>query len=146
MPLSLHTIKPAIGAKKTAKRVGRGNASGHGTYSTRGLKGQKSRSGSSGLKRLGMKKILLATPKSRGFKSLKPKNQVVSFSALSERFKDGSLIDPKSLVRAGLVPSANVPVKILSVGKLSLKSLKFSGIKASESAIETIKKMGGEIR
>ncbi|MCG2701107.1 50S ribosomal protein L15, partial [Candidatus Parcubacteria bacterium] len=45
MSLSLHTIKPAKGATKKRKRIGRGNASGTGTYSGRGLKGQKSRSG-----------------------------------------------------------------------------------------------------
>ena len=43
--LSLNTIKKTKGSSKKIKRVGRGNASGHGTYSTRGLKGQKSRSG-----------------------------------------------------------------------------------------------------
>jgi large subunit ribosomal protein L15 len=53
--LTLNSIKKAKGSAKGRKRVGRGNASGHGTYSTRGLKGQKSRSGVSGLKRLGMK-------------------------------------------------------------------------------------------
>ncbi len=40
-----HELAPAPGSKKDAKRVGRGNASGHGTYSCRGLKGQKSRAG-----------------------------------------------------------------------------------------------------
>ncbi|MFA6254919.1 MAG: hypothetical protein WC675_02675 [Patescibacteria group bacterium] len=52
--LTLHNLKVNKKARKKSKRVGRGNASGHGTYSTRGLKGQKSRSGGKGgLKRRG---------------------------------------------------------------------------------------------
>jgi large subunit ribosomal protein L15 len=66
MPLSIHTIKPAKGATKKRKRIGRGNAAGKGTYAGKGLKGQNSRSGVSNLKRLGMKQVLLRTPKKRG--------------------------------------------------------------------------------
>ena len=88
MSLSLHTIKPSKGAAKKRKRVGRGNASGHGTYSTRGLKGQKSRSGVSGLKRLGLKMTLSRIPKKRGFKSPKAKNQVVNLTDINENFKE----------------------------------------------------------
>jgi len=69
MALQAQQLKPATGSTKKRKRVGRGNSSGHGTYSTRGLKGQKSRSGVSGLKRLGMRQVLLRTPKYKGFKS-----------------------------------------------------------------------------
>ena len=43
--MQAHQLRPPKGAKHAKKRVGRGNASGHGTYSTRGLKGQKSRAG-----------------------------------------------------------------------------------------------------
>ena len=90
--LSLHTIKSAKGATKKRKRVGRGNASGQGTYSGRGIKGQKSRSGVSGLKRLGMRQILRRIPKQRGFKSLKPDNQVVNLADINKHFKKGDLI------------------------------------------------------
>jgi large subunit ribosomal protein L15 len=93
MALSLSNLKKSKLAFKKRKRVGRGNASGHGTYSTRGLKGQKSRSGVSGLKRLGMKKQLLAVPKRRGFVSRHPKAQPVSLLALTKAFKDGALIN-----------------------------------------------------
>ena len=87
--LSLHTIKPNKGETKKRKRVGRGNASGHGTYSGRGQKGQRSRSGGkSGLKRKGMKQILLQTPKLRGFKSDKPKNQVINLVDINKNFKE----------------------------------------------------------
>ncbi len=113
--------------------MGRGNASGHGTYSGRGLKGQKSRSGVSNLKRLGMRQVLLRTPKKRGFKSLKPKNQVVNLDVINVNFKDGDKITPKTLLRAGLLDTSKIPVKILGKGELKLKNLKFSGVKMSAS-------------
>ena len=66
MALSLHTIKKPKANSKKRKRIGRGNASGHGTYAGKGQKGQNARSGVSGLKRKGMKQVLLRTPKKRG--------------------------------------------------------------------------------
>jgi len=128
--LSLNTIRSAKGSAKKNKRVGRGNASGHGTYSTRGLKGQKSRSGVSGLKRLGLKKQLLAIPKSRGFRSLKPKNQVVSVKAINANFKDNEIVSPAALFIKKLVSSDHLPVKILGKEKLTVK-VKFEKIKMS---------------
>ncbi|MFA4833900.1 MAG: 50S ribosomal protein L15 [Patescibacteria group bacterium] len=139
MALSLHTISPNKGATKKRKRVGRGNASGHGTYSTRGQKGQKSRSGVSGLKRLGMKKQLLQTPKSRGFKSEKPKSQVVSLREINDNFKDGAVITPKSLLAKKLIGTIKLPVKILGGGELRIKDIKFGGVKISESVREELK-------
>ena len=130
--LSLNTIKKAKGSSKNHKRVGRGNASGHGTYSTRGLKGQKSRSGVSGLKRLGMKKQLLQIPKSRGFRSLNPKNQVVSIKAINNNFKDNEVVSPAALFEKKLIGSVNKPVKVLGKEALSVK-VKFENIKMSES-------------
>jgi len=108
MSLSLHTIKPAKGSTKKRKRVGRGNASGHGTYSTRGIKGQKARSGVSNLKRLGMKMTLMRTPKKRGFKSLKPKDQVLNLTDINKNFKDGDTINPKILLKKGLIDTIKI--------------------------------------
>lgn len=136
--LSLNTIKKGKGTAKTRKRVGRGNASGHGTYSTRGLKGQKSRSGVSGLKRLGMRQQLLQTPKSRGFKSLNPKNQVVSIKSINSNFKDGEVVNPTALFEKKLIPSAAKPVKVLGKEKLNVK-VSFSGVKMSASLEAQIK-------
>lgn len=134
MTLSLHTIKPAKGAAKKRKRVGRGNASGHGTYSGRGLKGQKSRSGGkNSLKRLGMKTILLNIPKKRGFKSQKPKNQAVNLADINKNFKDGATINLQTLLKAGLIDTIKLPVKILGKGELKLKNVKFEGVKMSKS-------------
>lgn len=145
MALSLHTIKPAKGSKKKRKRVGRGNASGHGTYSTRGLKGQKSRSGVSNLKRMGMRMTLLSTPKKRGFKSLKPKDQVINLVEINKSYKDGENVNPKSLLKRGLIDNIKISVKILGNGKLMLKNLKFENVKMSESVkkqvgVDSVKK------
>jgi len=145
MSLSLSTIKPAKNSKKKRKRVGRGNASGHGTYSTKGLKGQKSRSGVSNLKRLGMKMTLMRTPKKRGFKSLKPKNQVINLSLINKHFKDGDTVNPKLLLRKELVDTIMVPIKILGVGDLKISNLKFENVLFSNSAKKQVEKTKGKI-
>lgn len=146
MSLSLHTIKPARGSSRKKKRIGRGNASGHGSYSTRGIKGQRSRTGGSNkLKRLGFKQILAATPKNRGFKSKKPKNHVVNLKDLNGNFFDGAEINAASLSKAGLAGTGNGKIKILGQGELTLKNLKFEGVKISENAKSQIEKMGGKI-
>jgi large subunit ribosomal protein L15 len=152
MSLSLHTIKLSVGAKKKKKRVGRGNASGHGTYSTRGLKGQKSRSGVSGLKRLGMKQVLLRTPKIKGFKSLRPKDQVINLRQINKFFHDGGEVNLKSLKELGLVADLGsqshfrkAGIKLLGSGKLTVKNLQVSGLKMSDSVKKQLEEMGGKI-
>lgn len=135
--LSLNEIKQPSSHKRR-KRVGRGNASGQGTYSTRGLKGQKSRSGVSNLKRLGMRLQLLQTPKVRGFKSDKPKNQVVSVKAINASFKDGEVVSLATLKERGLVGNIQSPAKILGKEKLAVK-VTFSGVKLSASVADQLK-------
>ncbi len=146
MTLSLSNLHSATGSTHSRKRVGRGNASGHGTYSTRGLKGQKSRSGVSGLTKLGMKKMLLSTPKLRGFKSLNAKNQAVNLSTIDKTFSDGAVISPVTLAKAGLIKSSAEPVKILGTGELTKKNLVFKNVKVSSTAVEAIAKAGGSVK
>jgi large subunit ribosomal protein L15 len=146
MSLTLHTIKPARGAVRRKKRIGRGNASGHGSYSTRGLKGQRSRTGGRNkLKRLGFKPILAQTPKMRGFKSGKPKNRAVNLEALNNVFTNDAKINAKSLLKAGLIRAIDAPIKILGQGELKLKNLEISGVKLSASDKTQIEKMGGKV-
>jgi large subunit ribosomal protein L15 len=145
MSLSLHTIKKTKATEKKRKRIGRGNASGTGTYSGKGLKGQKSRSGVTGLKRLGMKQVLLRTPKLRGFKSLKAKKQNVSLSELNEQFKDGDKIDATVLFEKKMINTPKIGVKVLGNGELELKKIQLIGITATTSAKEKIEKLGGKI-
>jgi large subunit ribosomal protein L15 len=136
--LSLNTIKKTKGAAQKKKRVGRGDASGHGTYSTRGQKGQKSRSGVTNLKRFGMRQQLLKIPKSRGFRSLQPKNQVVSVKVINNSFKDNEIVSPAALFEKKLIASAALPVKVLGKEKLTVK-VKFEKIRMSESVKSQVK-------
>jgi len=129
--LSLNNIKAKKGQKKI-KRVGRGNSSGHGTYSCKGQKGQNARSGVSGLKRLGMRPHILQTPKVGGFRSLAPKNQIVKVTAINKNFKIGEIVSAKSLFAKGLIGNAQLPVKVLGGGKLEVKVV-FEGVKTSKS-------------
>jgi len=141
MTLNMHTIKPSKGASKRRKTVGRGNASGHGTYSGRGQKGQKSRSGGKkGLKKLGLRQVLLQTPKKRGFKSDKPKNQVVNLGEINNFFKENEVVNPKSLLKRKLISTIKLPVKILGKGEIKASGLKFEGVKMSENLKKQIEK------
>lgn len=146
MAITLHTLKTDKAVNKSKKRLGRGDASGHGSFSTRGIKGQRSRSGVSNLKRLGMRQQLLSVPKVRGFKSHYAKSQVVNLGSISAKFKSNAIINPLSLAKVGLISNASKSVKILSRGELTLTGLIFSGVALSESAREAIAKAGGKIK
>lgn len=140
----MHTLKPAPGAKHRRKRIGRGNASGHGTYSTRGQKGQRSRSGGrGGLKLLGMRHMILSTPKLRGFRSQHPRAHTVNLEMLDKRFEDGSVVTQDSLVQSGLIDLGE-RVKLLSDGALK-KKLTIKGIPVSAQAREKIIAAGGSV-
>jgi len=141
MSLYLHTIKS--GSKTKKKRVGRGGK--RGTYSGRGLKGQKARSGGkSGLKRRGMRQLMETSHKLRGFKSIHGKPEVVNLADLTKNFKDGDKVDPYVLQKKGLVDKIKTGVKILSKGEIKVK-LEVSGCKLSKLAEDKIKKAGGKI-
>lgn len=145
MELNLHNLKVSPGSKKRKKRLGRGNSSGHGTYSTRGQKGQRARSGGrGGLKLKGFKNIAQRTPKLKGFKSIHLKDQVVNLTDLENKFKDGEIVDTKKLFSEGLITNFEQKIKILGKGKLSKKLvIKANGF--SQSAKEAIEKVGGQI-
>ncbi len=144
MQLSLHTIRPKKGSRKVRKHIGRGLAS-TGTYSGRGVKGQKARSGGrSGLKLKGFRKIMLSTPKLRGFRSLQQKPEVLNLDVLSDNFEAGSKISPKQLFAKKLVTSEKAIVKILGKGTLEKKFI-VQGCLISESAKEKIEKAGGSV-
>lgn len=145
MPLSLSNLKPARGSRKKAKRIGRGNASGHGTYSGRGVKGQKARSGGKGgLKRLGMRRLILSFPKVGGFRSLRLKPVIVNINDLEQVFPSGAEVSPKTLLKVGLIRASAAGVKILGDGKLT-KKLTVKGCAVSESAKKKILDAGGEV-
>lgn len=142
MSISLGNVKKSSGITRGGKRLGRGNGSGKGTYSGRGLKGQKARAGVSRfkLKRLGMKKNLLKIPKNRGFNALNPKNQVVSVLKINEHFKDNDTINVEVLFEKKLVSKKTLPVKILGKERLTLKGLKFENIALSKNVADQLDK------
>ncbi len=145
MSLNASTIKPNKGAKKTSKRVGRGNASGKGTTAARGMKGQKARSGGkSGTARRGFKQSLQKVPKLRGFKSHVPKKETVTLRLLEKITKDGDTVTPYFLKEKGAISRPKNGVKIVATGELK-KKLKVEGCLASKKAVEAIEKAGGNL-
>ncbi len=143
--LTLHTIKSFRGSKKARKRVGRGFGC-HGTYSGRGQKGQRARSGGKkGLKLKGVKRMLLGIPKMRGFHSHYPKMEVVNVGDLDKKFKEGDIINPQALLKMKLVDRIKEGVKILGDGEIS-KKLVIKGCAVSKSAKEKIEKAGGTVK
>ncbi|MDD5626067.1 MAG: 50S ribosomal protein L15 [Patescibacteria group bacterium] len=146
MAISLSKLTPKINSRHRRKVVGRGNASGHGCYSCRGLKGQRARTGGKRkLKLMGFKTVLRRIPKLGGFKSIYPKLVVINLDILEKKFSNEATIDPEKLVEIGLVKKMQKSngIKILGNGKLTKKFI----IKAqafSKSATEAIEKAGGQ--
>ena len=136
--MQLHQVKP-IHKQKSKKRVGRGGK--RGTYSGKGVKGQKSRAGRK--MRPELRDYIKKIPKKRGyrFKSIKIKPEVVNLRDLEKFFNNGDLINPETLLEKGLVAriKGKVPeVKILGAGELK-KKLKIENCLMSESVKKAIK-------
>jgi large subunit ribosomal protein L15 len=139
-----HELKPIYKFKRK-KRVGRGGK--RGTYSGRGLKGQKARAGRK-FKDYG-REVILRIPKQRGFKfkALPRLIEEVNLLEISRKFSDGEEVTPKTLLAKGLIKkvSGKQPViKILGDGSLD-KRLIFRGVLVSELARKKIEKAGGTI-
>ncbi|HNS32407.1 MAG TPA: 50S ribosomal protein L15 [bacterium] len=142
--MKLHDIKPPLGSKHHRKRVGRGNASGHGGQSTRGHKGHKSRSGFSHSYNFegGQMPLARRLPK-RGFTHIKKSpHEIVNLSDIERKFNDGDKIFPESLLKAGLVKKG-IKVKILGDGELK-KKVEISAHSFSLKAKTLIEKAGGK--
>lgn len=145
MALGLHNLKPAPGSKTKRTRVGRGNASGRGTYSGRGGKGQTARTGGrKGLKRLGLKRMIQALPKRRGFTSLYEKPEIVNIGVIASKAMKGQVITPHALLSLGLIQSGRTGVKILGGGEISV-ALTFRGCGVTAPARAKIESAGGKI-
>jgi len=145
MAQALHTIRSVKGSRPTRRRIGRGNASGMGTYSTRGSKGQRARSGGrTGLKLKGMKRIIVALPKMHGMKSLRTKPSTVSVAILAAAFGDGSKVTLRDLKSKALVPNRARSAKVIGTDKL-VKKLSLSGLKTTASAKASIEAAGGSV-
>ncbi|MDY6893706.1 MAG: 50S ribosomal protein L15 [Chloroflexota bacterium] len=140
-----HELSPSSGSRRPRKRVGRGDGSGHGTYSCRGCKGQKARSG--GGVRLqfegGQTPLVKRLPSTRGFTNIfKTYYSLVSVQKL-RIFNEGVEVTPQKLVDAGLVHSLNKPIKILGDGEIG-RPLVVRAHKFSQSAKKKIEAAGGK--
>lgn len=145
MALSINTIKPAKGANKKSKRVGRGIGSGHSKTATRGYKGQLSRSGNrmrAGFEG-GQMPLHRRLPK-RGFTNIFRKEYaVVNLSAFAS-FEAGAEISPETLKEKGIIKKLLDGLKVLGEGELQAP-LKVRAHRFSKSAVEKIQNAGGSI-
>lgn len=137
-------VRPSAGSRRKAKRVGRGDGSGHGTYSGRGCKGQKSRSG--GGVRLGFEggqlPLIKRLPRKRGFTNIfKTRYDVVNVGRLNI-FPAGSEVNAKELFEASLVTSISRPIKILGTGDID-RTLVVKADRFSTAAERKITAAGG---
>jgi len=145
--MRLDELRPAPGARKPPKRVGRGPGSGHGKTSTRGHKGQKARAGGgkAGGFEGGQMPLYRRLPK-RGFRPYGGKQEyaVVNLKALAG-FAAGAVVDPDGLTQAGLIKSAHRDrVKVLGEGDVPhALTLRVHAVSASARA--KIEGRGGRV-
>lgn len=144
--MKLNDLRPAPGAKKARRRVGRGMSSGHGKTAGRGQKGQSSRSGFSqgaGWEG-GRSRLIMRLPK-RGFTHVGETYQIVNLEQLNV-FSDGDTVSAQTLHQRGLVRHAERPVKLLGRGELEVKNLAVQLDAYSKRAVEVIKAAGGNVQ
>ena len=151
--LDLSTLKPAQ-ARKDRKRVGRGQGSGKGRYSGRGIKGQKARSGSAKMPagfEGGQMPIDMRAPKQRGATSadampigpFRTYSHPINLRDLDRVFADGDTVNIETLVERGVLKNTKADVKILGTGTLKHKKLAVTAHAFSESARKKITGAGG---
>jgi large subunit ribosomal protein L15 len=148
---ALSNLKYAAGSRKKRKRIGRGEGSGHGGTSTKGMNGQLSRSGA---KRKiwfegGQMPLQRRVPKFGFTNIFKKEIQIINVNSLQKLAEGNKLKDvvlnAEELKKLGLIDSVKKPVKILGNGELKTKvQLEVSAF--SNSAKEKIEAAGGSIK
>lgn len=142
--MKLNELKNVPGARKRRKRIGRGNSSGFGGTSTKGHKGQLSRSGGGVPPAFegGQMPLIRRIPK-RGFKSLnRVEYEIINLTRLNV-FEKNTVCEPKVFAEKGFIKGQSSKVKILGRGELS-KPLTVKAHKFSKSAQEAIARAGGK--
>lgn len=144
--MQAHELRPPKGARHKRKRVGRGDASGHGSHSGRGSKGQKSRSG--GGPRLGFEggqtPLIKRLPRRRGFTNIFRVEYVPVNLKQLERFEEGTEVTPELLREVGIIKTLRQPVKVLGDGEIS-KALIVRAHRFSAVAKGKIEAAGGSV-
>lgn len=143
--MKLHEMKYTEGARRSTKRLGRGNGSGLGKTSGKGHKGQNARSG--GGVRLGFEggqtPLARRLPK-RGFTNFTRKEYAIVNVEQLNKFENGAVVTPELLVEMGMVKKVLNGIKVLGEGELE-KALTVKANKFSKSAVEVIEKAGGKV-
>jgi len=141
--MRLHDLKPPKGSTKKRKRIGRGNASGHGGTSTRGHKGQNARSG--GSKKAGFEggqmPLQRRLPK-RGFTNIFRKEYTILNLSRLDLLEGTDQVDPEILRDKGVVKQMRAGLKILGAGELH-RPMVVKAHKFSKKAAEKIRAAGG---
>jgi len=140
--MQIHEVQPNTKNKKK-KRVGRGGK--RGTYSGKGMKGQKSRAGAK-MQPI-IRESLKRYPKLRGYNFSPLKNVfTVNIATLDKNFSDGAVINPKAIAARGIIGKGKrLEIKVLGTGETE-KKFYVQGCMISKSAKETIEKAGGEVK
>ncbi len=146
----LSNLHPAAGSRKRAKRIGRGQGSGHGGTATRGHKGEGARSGTHYRPWFegGQMPLVRRIPKFGFHSPFKKEFQIVNVAALQSlaaagKFSDGK-VTPEVLYALGAVSKKSVPVKILGDGELKSK-LEVNAHAFSKTAAGKIEGVGGKV-
>ena len=143
--MKLHELKYTEGARRSTKRLGRGNGSGLGKTSGKGHKGQNARSG--GGVRLGFEggqTPLARRLTKRGFTNFTRKEYAIVNVEQLNKFENNVPVTPELLVEMGMVKKVLNGIKILGEGELE-KALTVKAHKFSKSAVEVIEKAGGKV-
>ena len=142
--MKLHELKPAEGSRKPRRRVGRGIGSGMGKTSTRGTKGQFSRTGGGthpGFEG-GQMPLYRRLPK-RGFKNTFAKKYAEVNVEQLNCFDNGAVVDPAALIESGILKNVLDGVRVLGNGELT-KSLTVQAQGFTKSAQQKIEAAGGK--
>ena len=142
--MQIHNLKS--NNNKTKKRVGRGGKKG--TYSGKGVKGQRSRAG----RRMqpSIRELIKRYPKLRGYRQNKAKNYdiLVNLAVIEKKFEQGDVVSPKILLEKKIIKNSKsrvLKIKILGAGKLTKKII-FENCAVSNSAKQKIEKIGGVVK
>ena len=148
MTMQNHTLGSAGSKTRKRKRIGRGDASGNGSYSGKGMKGQKSRSGG-GVRpgfEGGQLPLIKRLPSLRGFTNIfKTQYHAVNLDTILKMYPNGGDVSPGTLVETGVLKDQKLPLKVLGRGEINV-NLKVSAHKLTKSAKEKIETAGGTIQ
>lgn len=145
--ITLHTLKKHPKSTHRKKVVGRGLGSGHGTYSTRGGKGQTARTGHSKMPagfEGGRQPLVRQLPKNRGFRSPNAKPVTVRLSVLAQKFSAGETVTVAELKKRKVVSADTAAVKVVGAAKLGFALAVLVPI--SENSGKLVLAAGGTIK